>query len=52
MSRSKKAVFKNLLERDLLYIVMKAKVIDELKNTKILLKSTKVSPKWYTLYMF
>ena len=53
MTRSKKCIFKNLLERDLLYIMKKSKVIEELKNNKI-----KLSPinsnngYWYYLYLF
>ena len=53
MTKSKKCIFKNLLERDLLYIIKKAKVIEEVKNNTI-----KLSPinnnngYWYYLYLF
>ncbi len=51
MSRSKRAIFKNLLERDLLYIVKKAKVIEELKTNKIKLKAINSNQGfWYWLY--
>jgi hypothetical protein len=49
MGRTKKAVFKNLLPRDLGVITRKAEVMREIRERKVVLKSI-VSGRWFLFW--
>ena len=49
-NKNKKSIFRNLRERDLIYMVKKASLLNELKNNKINLKSINNKGHWYYLW--